>query len=145
MRSFIPLFSEGKLESSVPWFIIMVLLCLPYLLLRIQQIKLFIMFTAWIDLFPGWTRADWLPAKSHFQLADVLESTRQLVGATQMTVRTGIQLWGKETVSAGSQMWSWARAAFLCLLVITAELCHGRDFISSWYFCMKKSVGVWTF
>lgn len=39
-------------------------------------------------------------------------------------------------------MWSWAQAAFLCLLVITVELCHGRDFISSWYFCMKN---MWVF
>lgn len=100
------------------------------------------MVTAWIDLFLGWTREDWLCAKSHFQLADVLESTEQPVGATQIMGGPEISLWGKETVSAGSQMWSWAQAASLCLLVITVELCHARDFISSWYFGMKN---VWVF
>lgn len=103
------------------------------------------MATAWIDLFLGWTREDWLSAKSHFQLVDVLESTKQPVGATQIMGRAWEEQKsssGEKKLSAGSQMWSWAQAAFLCLLVITVEWCHGRGFISSWYFCMKK---VWGF
>lgn len=58
---------------------------------------------------------DWLSdqnrAKSHFQLTDVLENTKQSVGAAHAMVRTRSQEkktkhWRKETVPAGSQMWS---------------------------------------
>lgn len=61
------------------------------------------MVTAWIDLFLGWSREDWLSAQSHFQLADVLESTEHPVGATQI-----IRTWEEQKSSSGEKK--------LCLL-----------------------------